>query len=83
MHYLRQLSTASVLEQILDVTKTTSAMKGAEERELMLGRLIGVSALALSDRLGSDAESAAATLKVMTGKVGRVWEGFEDIIERE
>lgn len=72
VHHLQQPSTASVLEQILDVTKTSSAMKGAEERELMLGRLIGASALALSGRLSLDPESAAGALKVVAANVGMV-----------
>lgn len=59
-----QPATAAVLEQILKATQTTSAMKGADERELVLGRLVGVSSLALSDRLGSDQESAEGALKV-------------------
>ncbi|CAM9374006.1 unnamed protein product, partial [Laminaria digitata] len=58
-------STAAVLEQILKATQTTSAMKGADERELVLGRLLGVSSLALSDRLGSDQESAEGALKAV------------------
>lgn len=40
-------------------------MKGADERELALGRLLGVSALAMSGRLGSDRESAEGALKVI------------------
>lgn len=59
-----QPATAAVLEQILKATETTSAMKGADERELVLGRLLGVSSLALSGRLGSDPESAEGALKV-------------------
>lgn len=39
-------------------------MKGAEERELVLGRLLGISALALSGRLRSDAANAEGALKV-------------------
>lgn len=65
----QQPTTAAILEQILSVTTTTSSMKSAEERELMLGRLIGVSALALSGRLGKDKDSAAGALKVMRGSV--------------
>lgn len=53
-----------MFEQILTATQTTSAMKGAEERELVLGRLLGVSALALSDRLGPEQETAEGALKV-------------------
>lgn len=56
-----------MLEQILKATQTTSAMKGADERELVLGRLLGVSSLALSGRLGSDPESAEGALKVGQG----------------
>ncbi|CAM9220010.1 unnamed protein product, partial [Sphacelaria rigidula] len=59
-------TTAAILEQILSVTTTTSSMKSAEERELMLGRLIGVSALALSGRLGKDKDSAAGALKAVS-----------------
>ena len=39
-------------------------MKGADEREMILERLLGVSSLALSGRLGSDQESAEGALKV-------------------
>lgn len=53
-----------MLEKILKATQTTVAMKGADERELALGRLLGVSALAMSGRLGSDPESAEEALKV-------------------
>ncbi|CAN0100592.1 unnamed protein product [Ectocarpus fasciculatus] len=57
-------TTPAVLEQILKNTQTTAAMKGADERELALGRLLGVSALAMSGRLGSEPESAEGALKV-------------------
>lgn len=39
-------------------------MKGADERDLVLGRLLGVSALARSGRLGSEPEVAEGALKV-------------------
>lgn len=48
----------------MKATQTTVAMKGADERELVLGRLLGVSALAMSGRLGSEPESAEGALKV-------------------
>lgn len=68
-----QPTTPTVLEQILKATQTTTAMKGADERELALGRLLGVSALAMSGRLGSEPESAEEALKVggRTGVGGR------------
>ncbi|CAM9621337.1 unnamed protein product [Scytosiphon promiscuus] len=58
-------TTPAVLEQILKATQTTVAMKGADERELALGRLLGVSALAMSGRLGSAPESAEVALKAV------------------
>lgn len=63
-NYLSQPSTPAVLEKILKATQTTVAMKGADERELALGRLLGVSALAMSGRLASEPESAEGALKV-------------------
>eukprot|EP00903_Cladosiphon_okamuranus_P021832 g20075.t1 len=59
-------TTPSVLEQILKATQTTAAMKGADERELALGRLLGVSALAMSGRLRSEPESAEGALKAVS-----------------
>ncbi|CAM9169353.1 unnamed protein product [Ectocarpus sp. 12 AP-2014] len=59
-------TTPAVLEQILKTTQTTAAMKGADERELALGRLLGVSALAMSGRLGSEPESAEGALKAVS-----------------
>lgn len=59
-----QPTTPVVLAQIMKATQTTVAMKGADERELVLGRLLGVSALAMSGRLGSEPESAEGALKV-------------------
>lgn len=59
-----QPTTPAVLAQIMKATQATVAMKGADDRELVLGRLLGVSALAMSGRLGSEPESAEGALKV-------------------
>lgn len=53
-----------MLKQILEATQSTVAMKGADEREPVIGRLLGLSALALSGRLASEVASAEEALKV-------------------
>lgn len=61
-------------------------MKGADERELVLGRLLGVSSLALSGRLGSDPESAEGVLKVRRGvkrRYSRIKEGRDGIVSKK
>lgn len=46
------------------MTQTSSAMKGAEERDLILGRLLGIAAVALSGRLKTDVQGAVDALQV-------------------
>ncbi|CAM9128612.1 unnamed protein product [Choristocarpus tenellus] len=63
-----QLSTPAVLGQILSATQTAGSMKGIDERELLLGRLVGISALARSGRLVRSFEIRSGDEEIYVGE---------------